>query len=86
VPLRDDGRPAELPCPVTGLTGIDVDIATRRQAARTGPTPPWVRRGRGRSYEPSPPVDGPAHDLTRNADHLADLVHAGQLTPLRMRV
>lgn len=89
VPLdATSGRPTALDCPVTGLTGVDADIATRHRTARSGPPPKRpTRRRRARAATTSEwqPADEPAYDLVLYASYLANLVRDGQLRRLRLR-
>lgn len=86
LPLDEAGRPVDLSLPVTGLNGLDADIAGRHRIAVSGPAPVPPTRSRRRAPTPMSPADAPAEDLTAYADYLAGLVKGGQLTRLRLRV
>lgn len=84
VDLDERGRAPDLPCPATGLEGVDRDIATAHRAAVQGPKRSLRREERRWECQDSPA----GHDLAAVlyfATHLHRLAARGQLTRLLLR-
>jgi len=85
VDLDADGWPVDLPCPVTGLPGVDAEISEAHRTALAGPPSRPARGRRRREPVRATPVDPPAGYLCAYAGHLTGLVRGGQLQRLRVR-
>ncbi|GAA2798604.1 hypothetical protein [Saccharopolyspora taberi] len=84
VDLDDRGLAPDLPCPKTGLDGVDRDIVAAHRAAVKGPKP--LRRREERRWEAEDSPGGRAlAAVARFAGYLHDLASHGQLTRLLLR-